>query len=124
MPAFVSLSVCLSARVQDYSKPRAWISMKCCVSTDVGIWDEPDPDHSPDAGTGLLSPITYAVQLGIILRRENPYWARVAAATRGFESYALQREILLRRENPTYWYWALVEAETRGFDASKYRCRR
>jgi len=38
--------------------------MKCCVSTDVGIWTnwltfEPDPDYSPDAGTGLLSPISY-----------------------------------------------------------------
>ena len=32
--------------------------MKCCVSTDVGTF-EPDPDHSPDAGTGLLSPISY-----------------------------------------------------------------
>jgi len=38
--------------------------MKCCVSTDVGTWTnlltfEPDPDYSPDAGTGLLSPISY-----------------------------------------------------------------
>jgi len=38
--------------------------MKCCVSTDVGTWTngltfEPDPDHSPDARTGLLSPISY-----------------------------------------------------------------
>jgi len=33
-PAFVCLSVC----VQDYSKTRAWIWMKCCVSTDVGTW--------------------------------------------------------------------------------------
>jgi len=38
--------------------------MKCCTSTDVGTWTnwlnfEPDPDHSPDAGTGLLSPISY-----------------------------------------------------------------
>jgi len=32
--AFVSLSVCL----QDYLKMRAWIWMKCCVSTDVGTW--------------------------------------------------------------------------------------
>jgi len=37
--------------------------MKCCVSTDVGTWRnwltfEPDPD----AGTGLLSPISYALQ--------------------------------------------------------------
>ena len=28
--------VCLSVCVQDYSKARAWIWMKCCVSTDIG----------------------------------------------------------------------------------------
>jgi len=38
--------------------------MKCCVSTDVGTWTnwltfEPDSDYSPDAGTGLLSPLSY-----------------------------------------------------------------
>jgi len=38
--------------------------MKCCVSTHVGtltnwLTFEPDPDHSLDAGTGLLSPISY-----------------------------------------------------------------
>ena len=67
--------------------------MKCCVSTDVGTWTnrltfEPDPDYSPDAGTGLLSPKSYALQRGILLRRENPtysYWAPVAAATRDFK---------------------------------------
>ena len=67
--------------------------MKCCVSTDVGTWTnwltfEPDPDYSPDAGTGLLSPILYALQRGILLRRENPtyrYWAPVAAARRCFK---------------------------------------
>ena len=50
------LSVCLSVCVQDYSKTRAWIWMKCCVSTDVGTWTnlltfQPDTYHSPDAGT-------------------------------------------------------------------------
>jgi len=84
-----SLSVC----VQDYTKTHAWIWMKCCVLTDIKTWTnwltfEPDPDHSPDAGTGLLSPIAYALQREILLCPENPYWARVA--TRGFESYALQ----------------------------------
>ena len=67
--------------------------MKCCVSTDFGTWTnwltfEPNPDNSPDAGTGLLSPISYALQCGILLRRENPtyrYWAPVAAARRGFK---------------------------------------
>jgi len=34
MPTFVCLSVC----VQDYLKMHVWIWLKCCVSTDVGIW--------------------------------------------------------------------------------------
>jgi len=59
--ARVCLSVCMLARLL---KTRAWIWMKCCVSTDVGTWTnwltfESDPDYSPDAGTGLLSPISY-----------------------------------------------------------------
>ena len=90
--AFVCLSVCLSVCQQDYSKTRAWIWMKFCVSTDVRtltnwLTVEPDPNHSPDARTGLLSLISCALQRGILLRRENPtyrYWAPVAAATRGF----------------------------------------
>ena len=37
---------------------RAWIWMKCCMSTDIGTWTdwltfELDPDHIPDAGTGF-----------------------------------------------------------------------
>ena len=65
--SFVCLSVCLSACEQDYSKTPAWTLMKCCVSTDVGTWTnwstfEPDPDHSLDARTGLLSPISYVVR--------------------------------------------------------------
>jgi len=56
--------VCLSVCKQDYSKTREWIWMKCYVSTDVGTWTnwlpfEPDLDYSPDAGTGLLSPLSY-----------------------------------------------------------------
>ena len=35
---FVCLSICLSVCEQDYSKTRAWIWMKCCVSTDVRTW--------------------------------------------------------------------------------------
>ena len=62
--------------------------MKCCVSTDVGTWTnwltfEPDPDYSPDAGTGLLSPIQYALQRGILLRRENPTYWRGRSLQRG-----------------------------------------
>jgi len=74
----VNASVCQ----QDYAKTHAWIWMKCCVSTDVWTWTnrlsfEPDPDYSPDAGTVLFSPISYALQRGILLRPENPtysYW--------------------------------------------------
>jgi len=59
--ARVCFSVCLS--VSKITQTRAWTWMKCCVSTDVGTWTnrltfEPDSDHSPDAGTGLLSPIS------------------------------------------------------------------
>ena len=49
--------------------------------------DMDDPDYSPDAGTELLSPISYALQRWILLRLENPtyrYWAPVAAAMCGF----------------------------------------
>ena len=67
--------------------------MKCCVSTDVGTWTnlltfEPNLDYSPDVGTGLLFAISFALQRGILLRRENPtyrYWAPVAATTCGFK---------------------------------------
>jgi len=55
--------VCLS--VSKISQKRAHgFGWKCCMSTYVGTWTnwltfEPDPDYSPDAGTGLLSPISY-----------------------------------------------------------------
>ena len=94
LPAFVCLLVCLSVcLLARLPKTRAWIWMKCCVSTDIVTWtnrltSEPDPDYSPYAGTGLLSPISCALQRGILLRRENStyrYWAPIAAATRGFK---------------------------------------
>jgi len=56
-----------------------------CRPTDVVTWTnwltfEPDPDHSPDAGTGLLFPIAYALQRGILLRLGKSHvlvlWAR------------------------------------------------
>jgi len=67
----IALDVCLSVCQQDYSKMRAWIWMTFCVSTDVGTWTncsdfERDPDDSPDAGTGLFSAISYALQRRII----------------------------------------------------------
>ena len=51
--------------------------MKCCVSIDVGTWTncltvEPDPDYSPDAGTGLLSLISYERCYAEFYVTENP----------------------------------------------------
>jgi len=69
-----------------------WIWMKCCVSTDVGTWTnwltfKRDPDYSRDAGTGLLSPLSYiSADTGtrnFTLRKSNVY-VLSAAATRGF----------------------------------------
>ena len=86
LPVFVSC-------YQDYLKTRAWIWMKCCMSTDVETWTnlltfEPDPDYSPNAGTGLLSPISYALQRRILLRREIP--------RTGVGRPSLQRRVVLK----------------------------
>jgi len=84
----------LSVSEQYFSKTRAWIWMKCCMSTGVWTWTnwltfELDPDYSPDAGTGLLSPILYALQRRILLCWENPTCILVrpvAAARHGFKT--------------------------------------
>jgi len=80
--------------------------MKYCVSTDVGTWRNwltfvPDPDHNPDAGTGLLSPISYALQ-----RVEFYYVGKIS------------------RTGIEHRYLPSVTAAMRGFEASKDRCRR
>jgi len=90
--ARVCLSVCLLARLLKNSC-MDW--MKCCVSTDVRTWTnwltfEPNPDYSPDAGTGLLSPISYKrsirgiwkshVHVGLLAA-----WFLEARASRGFK---------------------------------------
>ena len=59
----VCLPVCLLARLLK----NVWIWMKFCVSTDIGTWTnwltfEPDPDHSPDSGTGFISRISCTLQ--------------------------------------------------------------
>jgi len=71
--------------------------MTFCVSTGVGTctkWStfERDPDHIPDAGTGVLSAISYALQRGILLRREN-----ATGMVNGRSSQ--QRRVVLRRRN-------------------------
>ena len=73
--------------------------MKYCVSTDVGTWTnwltfELDPDHSPDAGTGLLSPISYRLR-------------NFAALPRLPVSCAAMRNFYVR-VNRTYTYWQRV----------------
>jgi len=98
LPVFVCLSVCLWARLL---KKVCMIWMKCCVSTDVGtrmnwLTFEPDPDYSPDAGTGVLSPISYALQRGILLHRGNFTYKYWAAAMSGF---TLVLAIASRRNN-------------------------
>ena len=113
------LSVWLSA---SNSKTRAWIWMTFCVSTCVGTrtnWTtfEPDPDHSADAGTGLLLRYRMDCNAEFYYVRIIPctyrYWAGVLGAHRSNDVWfwvvhALQRGILLRRENPTYRYWACI----------------
>jgi len=81
--------------------------MKCCVSTDVGTWTnwltfEPDLDHSPDAGTGLLLPISYRLRNFAALRF-SVAWN--AALLRG----------ILRQENPRYTYWRRAARASRCF---------
>jgi len=81
--------------------------MKCCVSTDVGTWTnwltfESDPDYSPDAGTGLLSPISFKhcyVEFYVGENLTFTYWPLqrgvvlqpTAAAQRGFNMVSLSR---------------------------------
>ena len=65
--------VCLSVCVQDYSKMRARIWMKCCVSTDVGTWTdcltfEPNLDHSPIASSDIV------LQPCLVWRISLPIW--------------------------------------------------
>jgi len=64
--------------------------MKCCVSTDVGTWTNlltfarviQIIVRTPDAGTGLLSPISYRLQNFAAL----PMLSASCAATRNFTS--------------------------------------
>ena len=61
LPVFVCLSVCLLVRLL---KNACMDLDEMLRSTDVGTWTnwltfEPDPDYSPDAGTGLLFPISH-----------------------------------------------------------------
>jgi len=69
--------------------------MKCCMSTDVRTWTniltfEPNPDRSLDAGTGLLSAISYMLRIFAALSRLPAGCAAMQNFTSG--------------GNPTYTY--------------------
>jgi len=89
-----AMSVCLSVSKITQKRMHGF-GLTFCVSTGVGTWTnrstfERDSDHSPDAGTGLLSAISYALQRGILLRRENPtyvYWAWLLGARRSSDAW-------------------------------------
>ena len=74
--------------------------MKCCVSTDVGTWKnrltfEPDPDHSPDAGTGFVYPMAYALQCGNV----KFYYVKKIPCTYWYWGQSKQQRVVLRRRN-------------------------
>ena len=74
--------------------------MTFCVSTGVETWTnlstfEPDPDHSPDPGTGLLSPISYALQ-----RAEFYYVGKIPRTfSMIIRRLSQQRRVVLRHRN-------------------------
>ena len=90
--------------------------MTCCVSTDVRTWTnwltfEPDPDYTPDAGTGLLSPISHKRFLRYFTSGKCHVYV-LAAARRGFkmvlfteQSKHLCRRYLRCTECPSTWKW-------------------
>jgi len=63
--------------------------MKWCMSTDVGTWTnwlnfEPDTDYSPDAGTGLLSVLSYERWCSDFTSGNSNVYVLAAAAMCGF----------------------------------------
>ena len=89
--ARVCLSVCLLARLlkNACTDLNEMLRVDRCRDMDelINFWARSGL-YSLDAGTGLLSPISDALQREILLPRENPtyrYWAPVATAKRGFK---------------------------------------
>ena len=81
LPVFVCLSVCLLARL--LKNACMDLNEMLRVSTDVGTWTnrltfEPDPDYSPDAGTGLRHFTSGKSHVYVLARP-------AAEATRGFK---------------------------------------
>jgi len=95
LPVFICMSVCLLARL--LKKRVHGFGWNVAVDRCRDIWTnwltfEPDPDYSPDAGTGLLSPISYKrcyeeFYVGKIPRIR--IWRSAAAARRGFSAICM-----------------------------------
>jgi len=80
------LPVCLSVS-EITQKTRAWIWMKCCVSTDVGTWTnwltfEPDPDYSPEPDCFLRYRLSAATRN--FTSGKSHVYVLATAARRGF----------------------------------------
>ena len=93
--------VCLLARLA-----RIW--MTCCVSTYVGTWTnwltfEPDPEYSADAGTGLLSPLSYMRCYAEFFVGENPTYTHIIYM---YTYLPLQRSVVLQ------WFYSLSHLNT------------
>jgi len=96
LPVFVCLLARLLKNVcMDFNE---MLRVDRCQDMDELINFEPDPDHSLDAGTGLLSPISYRLQNFTALPRLK---ARCAG--------------ILRWKNPTYTYGRCGARASRGF---------
>ena len=89
----------------------------CRHSTDVGTWTkrltfESDPDHSPDAETGLLSAISYRLRNFAAL----PRLPANCAATRNFTSEKIPRIPIggapLERAVVLKWFYSLSRRKT------------
>jgi len=68
-----------------------------CRDMDELINFEPDPDHSPDAGTRFLSPIAYALQRAnlefyYVGKIPCTYWYKTGGLSK-------QQRVVLRRRN-------------------------
>ena len=122
--ARVRLSVCLSiglcARL-GLLRNACMDLDKCWLSTDVRTWTnwltfEPDPDYSPDAGTGLLPPISYRLR-NIAALPSLAYFSDNLAYFSAFSvsiCAKLTRSILMRDRNT---------AKEPNFRKSLFKCR-
>jgi len=92
LPAFVCLSVCRSICLLARLLKNACVDLDemlhvdRCRNMDELITFEPDSDYSPDAGTGLCSPLSYKhwYRTRNCTLRKSDVYVLAAAATRGF----------------------------------------